>query len=370
MQIILVGGIPLNKNNSFFWQFTLLKKGFLRRNIDTLIVSPIPESDNFKSQLNQDNIKYINYKSSETTLFFKQTLKKDSETYFILLGFPENFPFLDDIENLSKFYLWAQFSKPPDLSWKIKNYLNFVPLTETTSNYIVKSGAKKLSKVIPHAITTDIYKMYDEVRKKSIIKKYGINGQFVVGTVGKNIMRKRLNDVIEAFAMASKNISNTILLIKTDKKVSEFGYNLPFLIERHKLKHAVKVITGNYDREKMAEIYNCMDLYLQLSEWEGFGIPVIEAMACGVPVVTHNVQGPGEIVNGAGIIVQSKIQRDDSGAILSYANIKEVAEAIIRLYKNKSLRDALILKAHELILKRYRIEIVVDLWLKLFYNKT
>jgi len=37
-------------------------------------------------------------------------------------------------------------------------------------------------------------------------------------------------------------------------------------------------------------------VYMNLSEWEGFGIPVIEAMSCGLPVLTHGLQGPGEIV--------------------------------------------------------------------------
>jgi len=364
MKLLLFSGIPLNLKSSFYWQLTLLRDGFEKKGLNVSLISPIPEG---KAEFNNkliDGILYTNY-NEENALNLVYDYVPDA---IILLGYPNDFLFLTNISDNAKLpaiYLWAQFSKTPVLNEFFKSKVIFVPLTGKTSEYCSEAKVKNISKPIPHGVPLDIYHIFNEKNKHILRDKLSLNNFFVIGTVAKNAIRKRLNDVIEAFSMVYNKIDDAFLIIKTDKEINDDGYNLNLLVEKYGLLDRTKIICGNFTRSKMADLYNCMDVYVQLSEWEGFGIPVIEAMACGLPVITHEVQGPGEIVNNTGIIVNSRKFNDDSGAYLSYADVNQVAEALYTLYKDNDLRNKLSKKAVSLIRGNYDINKVVDKWMKI-----
>ena len=366
MYVLLFSGIPLNTKSSFYWQLTLLNNGFNKKGIKSILVSPVP---NGKIEFNNkvlDNILFLDYRDKHVL-----SLINNHPDAIILLGYPQEFSFLyENDENipLPPIYLWAQFSKPPILNDFFKNRVNFVPLTERTRGYCIEAGIKNILSSIPHGIPLDIYYPFADRNRITLRKEMDLNGKFVVGTVAKNIIRKRLNDVIEAFSLASKRINSSFLIIKTDKEVNNAGYNLPFLIKRYGIYDRSKIILGDFERNKMANLYNSLDIYLQLSEWEGFGIPVIESMACGVPIITNDVQGPGEIVDGAGLIIESKGFIDESGAYLSYANVEKTAEALYKLYNDRKLRIKLSKIAINLVKRKYDIDKIIDRWIKIFQD--
>ncbi|NHW22951.1 MAG: glycosyltransferase family 4 protein [Archaeoglobales archaeon] len=77
----------------------------------------------------------------------------------------------------------------------------------------------------------------------------------------------------------------------------------------------------------MPKLYNCADVYLHTSEYEGFGLPILEAMACGIPVVASNRASIPEVTGDAGVLVD-----------LDYDCVDEFAENILRvLDKNKKI---------------------------------
>ena len=360
MSIFLSSGIPLNTKSSFYWQLTLLKQGFKRKGIDTLLISPIPNNGLERDNNFSDGIIFVDYKNDKIL----KLIKEHKPEALILLGYPDEFPFLFKSMKLPVAYLWSQFSKPPVLNEYSRKRLIFVPLTEKTREYCIRAGVENILEPIPHGIPPDIYHPFDDVTKRNLRDSMGLKNKFVIGTVAKNIIRKRLNDVVKVFSMVLSSIDDSVLIIKTDKEVSKDGYNLPILLNSYDFSERVIILKGDYSHNKMTDLYNCMDVYIQLSEWEGFGIPVVEAMACGIPVVTHDVQGPGEIVNVAGIVVSSREYIDDSGAFLSYANVKEAADAIIRIYEARGLRKSLSKKAVEIVRDKYDMNIIVDKWIE------
>ena len=57
------------------------------------------------------------------------------------------------------------------------------------------------------------------------------------------------------------------------------------------------------DDKDLPELYNCADVFVYPSFYEGFGLPPLEAMACGVPVITSNTSSLPEVVGDAGIMI-------------------------------------------------------------------
>ena len=87
------------------------------------------------------------------------------------------------------------------------------------------------------------------------------------------------------------------------------------------------------DNEKL-ELYKNASLFVYPSLYEGFGLPVLEAMACGVPVITSNRSSLPEVV-------------DDSAILVNPYNVAEIAGAMERVLKDEYLRLKIIKRQKE-----------------------
>ena len=80
--------------------------------------------------------------------------------------------------------------------------------------------------------------------------------------------------------------------------------------------------------EDLVHLYNRAHFAAYLSSYEGFGLPILEALACGIPVVTSNVSSMPEVAGAAGLLVRP----DDIG---------QIADAFRRMFTEPGLRDRL-----------------------------
>lgn len=80
------------------------------------------------------------------------------------------------------------------------------------------------------------------------------------------------------------------------------GLGLEKLIAESNLKKSI-IFTGRLSEEELVVLYQAADLFIEPSLFEGFGFQVVEAMACGIPVITSNTTSLPEIVGDAGILV-------------------------------------------------------------------
>lgn len=103
------------------------------------------------------------------------------------------------------------------------------------------------------------------------------------------------------------------------------------LIEAENLNQEVVMLGAVTDREK-AQLYRAADLFVLSTLYEGFGIVFVEAMACGLPVVSTRVGAVPEVVGDAGILVESK-------------NPNSLAETIIKILSDDNLYKQLRSKA-------------------------
>jgi glycosyltransferase involved in cell wall biosynthesis len=80
--------------------------------------------------------------------------------------------------------------------------------------------------------------------------------------------------------------------------------------------------------EDMPALYSAAEMLAFPSLWEGFGLPVVEAMACGTPVVASNVACLPEIAGGAALLVDP-------------LSVDAIADAMVRIAEDSSLRESL-----------------------------
>src|SRR5688572_26534128 len=112
--------------------------------------------------------------------------------------------------------------------------------------------------------------------------------------------RKNVDRLVHAYARLVKRGFPHALVLAGGKG---WGYERIFrAIEEHGLTDRV-ILPGYVSREEQPRWYNAADLFVYPSQYEGFGLPPLEAMACGIPVVTSNSSSLPEVVGSAGITV-------------------------------------------------------------------
>ena len=152
--------------------------------------------------------------------------------------------------------------------------------------------------VIPPAVD---HNLYYQNRNKKALKKYRIKeDEKVILYVGAEDPRKNIHFLINAFSKLRNRIPQVKLLkVGMPNDIGVRGKLLKH-IESLNLQKDV-IFTGYVLESELAEIYNAVDLFVFPSLYEGFGMPPLEAMACGTPVITSNTSSLPEVVGDAAI---------------------------------------------------------------------
>jgi glycosyltransferase involved in cell wall biosynthesis len=140
----------------------------------------------------------------------------------------------------------------------------------------------------------------EEVRR--VRERYRLTDPFVL-YAGNIKPHKNLERLIEAFHLmrqADPTLKDVQLLIIGDE-ISKYA-TLRRAVHRHKLHKHVRFF-GFVSDQTLAALYRLADVFVFPSLYEGFGLPPLEAMACGAPVVTSNTSSLPEVVGEAAILV-------------------------------------------------------------------
>lgn len=204
--------------------------------------------------------------------------------------------------------------------------------------------------VVYHGISEYFYS--DKVNDyKSIISQLGINRPYLL-CVGTIQPRKNLENVFKAFKIISEKAKNEIMLIH----VGSLGWLYKSTLElknSYKMKDSIKML-GYVDLRTLKILYENALAFMYLSKYEGFGLPIIEAMACGVPVITSNIPALSEVAGDAGVLVNPNspeeiasstgriIEDTETSRLISIKSRKRaalftskmMAESTIKVYKN------------------------------------
>lgn len=210
-----------------------------------------------------------------------------------------------------------------------------VPLCDgiiTVSNFskkdIVKSFNFPEDKIyVTHLASEDIYKPMDKRISRYVARKYYSITEDYILYVGGFSPRKNILGLIDSFSKLITSYKKPLFLVIAGKKGASYAI---YKERTEKLNISDKVLfPGFISIEHLPYIYNAAELFVYPSFYEGFGLPPIEAMACGIPVITSNTTSLPEVV-GKGALLIDPLNRDD------------LCEAMLKVLSDNTLKNKLI----------------------------
>jgi glycosyltransferase involved in cell wall biosynthesis len=161
----------------------------------------------------------------------------------------------------------------------------------------------------------------DEALLQSARLRYGIHSDYVLA-VGNLQPRKNLSRLISAFDRARREIK-CVQLVIVGKDQWRFSH-IYDAVKKYSLENDV-VFTGYIPDKELVLLYNSAKVFVYPSLYEGFGLPILEAMSCGVPVVTSNVSSVPEVAGGCALLVDPNSVDQIACAILQILNNNDLA---------------------------------------------
>jgi glycosyltransferase involved in cell wall biosynthesis len=131
-------------------------------------------------------------------------------------------------------------------------------------------------------------------------------GKTTVLFVGRVIPNKKFEDIIKTFHLYKKcfNPDSRLILAGDYRGLERYHASLLALVDRLGVRDVH--FTGHVDFRELLAYFELADVYLSLSEHEGFGVPILEAFHKKIPVIGFDAGAVGETMNGGGVLVRGK----------------------------------------------------------------
>lgn len=192
----------------------------------------------------------------------------------------------------------------------------------------------KKVKVIYLGVDDKYKKIESSLKLNQVRKKYSLPDKFIMFT-GVLSPRKNLERTFEAFYQLKKeNIPHKFVI------VGKKGWLYQTIFDRIKQLNLEKeiIFTDYVDEDDLPYLYNLASALVLVSLYEGFGLPVLEAMACGCPVLTSKTSSLPEVAGDASILVNP-------------LSVEEIKNGMKEILFDDSLRNTLIKKGFEQVKK-------------------
>lgn len=186
---------------------------------------------------------------------------------------------------------------------------------------------------VPHGVDTRVFCPGDPQPYRDTVPGIG-DDTFVVGLAAMNrdVLRKGIPEQVEAFAKFHRRHPDSFLAMHT-APINNPGLNLPGMAARLGISGSIgfpdsySYDTGIITREQMASWYRGLDILSLCSYGEGFGLPLIEAQACGIPVVTTDGSAMSELCGGGWLVEGSPFWSSGHGAWWTRPDVNDITEA-------------------------------------------
>jgi glycosyltransferase involved in cell wall biosynthesis len=189
----------------------------------------------------------------------------------------------------------------------------------------LEAAGYRRTAVLPIVVDLDDYRR----PASPVARRLYDDGRVNVLFVGRIIPNKRIEDLIGVFALYQRHVEpRSRLLLVGDYRGHERYYGR--LQERVRRLGADEVVfTGHVDDDDLRAYYSAGDVFLCLSEHEGYCVPLLEAMAFGLPVIAYDAGAVAETLRGGGILLRQK-------------RPEVVAELLGRVREDHTLRAAVL----------------------------
>jgi len=204
-------------------------------------------------------------------------------------------------------------------------------VSENSKNDLIKLYHIVPSKIdVVYNAAKETFKPIDEKLKFLTKDKYSEGKDYFV-FVGSMIQRKNLINLFKAFDLFKKNDTNDIKLVIVGAK-KWWRPQIKKTYEQMASKKDV-IFTDRVSQEVLNNLIASAMALTYVSYFEGFGVPLIEAMCCETPVIASNRTSLPEIAGDAALFVDP-------------FSIESIAEAMLKIYKDKNIRRELVLKGN------------------------
>jgi len=198
---------------------------------------------------------------------------------------------------------------------------------------------------VPHGIPTDVFRPVPQDVARQLVGAIPADA-FCVGMVAANkgqaLPRKCFPQVFRAFAELARRHDDAFLYLHSMRQEPKNGLDLVQLADVMGVPLSRIVFTPplalalGMEQEKMAAVYSQFDVLANSSLGEGFGIPIVEAQACGVPVIVTDCTAMSELV-GAGWSVGGELLYDPSqGAHYTLPRHDDLVDALEQAYQSRT----------------------------------
>jgi len=207
---------------------------------------------------------------------------------------------------LVSFFLGRGFKYEPTtyLDWSTRYALRhakkIITVSQFTKNELINTYRAQPDKimVVHNGYDNATYRqIIDQEQLEAVAKKYGLNFPYLL-YVGRLEKKKNIPLLVEAFALLKEEhpeIKEKLVLIGQ----ASFGYDeIKYIIEEYNLNNEV-IMPGWVGETDLPYLYNQARVFIFPSRHEGFGIPVIQALACGVPTVVSDLPVMREVAGEA-----------------------------------------------------------------------
>ncbi len=266
---------------------------------------------------------------------------------FDVVHYPAGMPFfswmtnsknITTLHSVDSLILPQHFPKMSLLTWLARNFDykrmdSIITVSEAEKNDIVrvlKIPAEKI-RVIYHGLEYERFRILKDAAavKNELNRKYGVDS-FIL-QVANYFPVKNIPGLVKAFSKIKDQGVTHKLIIAGGRRWQH--QEILKTIEELDLQKEV-VLTGSMAGDDLIKLYNAADLVVFPSFYEAFGMPILEAMACGTPVITSNIYSMPEVAGDAAILVDPH-------------DPDEIANAIYNVLTNDNLRNEMIKKGLE-----------------------
>lgn len=251
-------------------------------------------------------------------------------------------------------FLWIPYAPvdhepiPPQVLDRLRRAYHPLAYSEHADREFAAAGLDH--HYIPHGVETKLYRPYDAGGKRDAKRWLGFEDEhFLIGIVGANKgwpSRKGYPELFEAFAIFHETHPEARLYAHTeiiDTKYSNI--NLAAMTKLYGINDYVRFpiphmqLLGLSTKE-MCKVYNAFDVFCLPSMGEGFGIPIIEAQACGVPVIVTDWTACAELCGSGWKIKVGKKQPTALQSFQAYADVDDLVRRMEEAYEVWKDRDA------------------------------
>lgn len=207
-----------------------------------------------------------------------------------------------------------------------------ITISKNSKKEIIEAYGTNPDKIIVATPAADREFFYprDRNESKEILAKYGLSDKSYILFTGTIEPRKNLIGLLNAYEQMDVELSKKFPLVLSGGK-GWLDEEIHEAIERLRHNGLEIIQTGYLPYKELPIIYSRASVFVFPSLYEGFGMPPLEAMACGTPVITSNNSSLPEVIGDAGIMVDAKNYGDLSHAMTKVLTNTDFADKMVRL---------------------------------------